>query len=189
MQTAMNDHSPAAFKTQRTHCVPMDASHEALFCELYSDPDLMRHVAQPLSPERAKRLFSTALKHRREGRRHEWVASDRSGMPFAIVGLVKETGEARSAEIGTVIKASHHGGGMATELLDRVMRIGFEELGLHSIGGWSIKKNQISFALMNRLGFDHVILDETPLERQPGYGWDMSAAQWKARPPINGELV
>ena len=149
----------------------------------------MEHVAPALSARRAKRVFSTALRHQCQGRRHEWVASDLSGTSFAIVGLVKETEQAHSAEIGVVIKASHHGHGMATELLDRVMTIGFENLGLHSIGGFSTREHIASFALMNRLGFSHSTMAEIPLMEQPGFAWELTASTWKttANRPIDGE--
>ncbi|WP_344865902.1 GNAT family protein [Amycolatopsis ultiminotia] len=60
--------------------------------------------------------------------------------------------EHRQGEIGFVFHPDHHGRGLALEAAGELLRLGFEELGLHRIVGRCDGRNQASSALMERLG-------------------------------------
>ena len=59
---------------------------------------------------------------------------------------------ADSAEVGYVINPEYWGKGIATEALERVMRFGFEELGLHRIEARFIEGNDGSRRVMEHVG-------------------------------------
>lgn len=60
--------------------------------------------------------------------------------------------EHRLGEIGFEMHPDHHGKGYATEASALLLRLGFEELGLHRIIGRCDPRNKASARLMERLG-------------------------------------
>jgi RimJ/RimL family protein N-acetyltransferase len=58
----------------------------------------------------------------------------------------------RQGEIGFVMHPDQHGHGYATEGAELMLRLGFEELGLHRIVGRCDARNTGSGRLMERLG-------------------------------------
>ncbi|MGW0061978.1 GNAT family N-acetyltransferase [Streptosporangium sandarakinum] len=58
----------------------------------------------------------------------------------------------RSGEIGYVFHPGHHGNGYATETARVLLRLGFEELGLHRITGRLDGRNHASARVLERLG-------------------------------------
>ncbi|GII82729.1 N-acetyltransferase [Sphaerisporangium siamense] len=73
----------------------------------------------------------------------------------ALVGdltLFWRSAEHRQGEIGFVFHPDHHGRGLATEASREILRLGFEDLGLHRIYGRCDARNTPSARLMERLG-------------------------------------
>lgn len=60
--------------------------------------------------------------------------------------------EHRHGEVGFVMHPDHHGHGYATEGARVMLRLGFEELGLHRMVGRCDARNESSWRLMERLG-------------------------------------
>jgi RimJ/RimL family protein N-acetyltransferase len=58
----------------------------------------------------------------------------------------------RQAEVGFVFHPDHHGRGYATEATAALLRLGFEELGLHRIYGRIDTRNTASGRVLERLG-------------------------------------
>jgi RimJ/RimL family protein N-acetyltransferase len=61
--------------------------------------------------------------------------------------------EHRQGEVGFVFHPDHHGLGFATEATAVLLRLGFEDLGLHRIFGRLDGRNVASARLLERLGF------------------------------------
>ncbi len=59
---------------------------------------------------------------------------------------------ADSAEVGYVLNPEYWGKGIAAEALQRVLRFGFEELGLHRIEARFIEENERSRRVMEKVG-------------------------------------
>ncbi|MFD8498680.1 GNAT family N-acetyltransferase [Amycolatopsis sp. NPDC059657] len=60
--------------------------------------------------------------------------------------------EHRQGEIGYVFHPDHHGKGLAAEAVTELLRLGFEELGLHRIVGSCDGRNIASANLLERIG-------------------------------------
>ncbi len=58
----------------------------------------------------------------------------------------------RQGEVGFVFNPAFHGRGLATEAAREMLRLGFEELGLHRIVGRCDARNDASARLLRRLG-------------------------------------
>ena len=99
------------------------------------------------------------------GRRILQVAIDKAGDSVHLAAELRSTGEMighfnllyvseehRQGEIGFVMHPDHHGHGYATEAARVMLRLGFEDLGLHRIAARCDARNDASWRLMERLG-------------------------------------
>jgi RimJ/RimL family protein N-acetyltransferase len=67
-----------------------------------------------------------------------------------VLGLVSE--ENRTGEIGFIVHPDHHGHGYAAEAAEPMLRIAFEELGLHRVIGNVEARNVASARVLEKLG-------------------------------------
>jgi RimJ/RimL family protein N-acetyltransferase len=108
-----------------------------------------------------------------------------SGTVVGDISLNRVSREHAQGEIGFVIHPDHQGRGYATEACATLMRLGFEELGLHRITGRADARNVGSVRVMERLGMrreayfqeNEFIKDEWSDE----VVYAILAAEWKAR--------
>jgi len=75
-----------------------------------------------------------------------------SGVRVGHVMLRRTSREHRQGEIGYVLHPDHQGHGYATEAAALLLRLGFEELGLHRIVGRLDARNEASAKVLERLG-------------------------------------
>ncbi|WP_033292362.1 GNAT family N-acetyltransferase [Amycolatopsis jejuensis] len=99
----------------------------------------------------AKRIHSATLT--REGQ-FLAVAVElvETGQLIGDLNLEYLSAEHRQGEIGFVFHPDHHGKGLALEAARELLRLGFEDLGLHRVVGRCDGRNAASAALMERLG-------------------------------------
>jgi hypothetical protein len=90
-------------------------------------------------------------------------------------------------EIGFVVHPDHHGRGLASEAAGMLLKIGFEDAGLHRIVGQCDARNLASASLMRRLGMrQEAHFRENELikgEWTDGLVFAMLADEWAARQP------
>jgi RimJ/RimL family protein N-acetyltransferase len=67
-----------------------------------------------------------------------------------VLGL--ESGEHRAGEIGYIVHPDHQGHGYATEACREVLRIAFEDLGLHRVIGRVEPRNEASAGVLEKIG-------------------------------------
>ena len=75
-----------------------------------------------------------------------------SGALIGDVGLTRTSAEHRQGEIGFIIHPDHQRRGYATEASSALLRLGFEELGLHRIIARADQGNPGSVGVMEHLG-------------------------------------
>jgi RimJ/RimL family protein N-acetyltransferase len=75
-----------------------------------------------------------------------------SGELVGDVSLAWRSAEHRQGEIGYLLDPAHAGNGYATEAAREMLRLGFEELGLHRIIGKLDARNEPSARVLERLG-------------------------------------
>jgi RimJ/RimL family protein N-acetyltransferase len=93
------------------------------------------------------------------------TAPDSEGDSMSLAVVLPETGaiignvvlftrsrEHRQGEVGYVFHPDHGGQGYATEAAEAMLRLGFEELGLHRIAGRLDARNAASARVLERLG-------------------------------------
>jgi RimJ/RimL family protein N-acetyltransferase len=93
--------------------------------------------------------------------------------------------EHRQGEVGFVMHPDHHGHGYGTEGARLMLRLGFEELGLHRIIGQCDGRNTASARVMERLGMRreaHLIENEwVKGEWTDGLVYAMLDREWQGR--------
>lgn len=94
--------------------------------------------------------------------------------------------EHRQGELGYVFHPAVAGRGFATEAARVVLRLGFDELGLHRIIGRCDPRNEPSWRLLDRLGMRreaHFVQNEIfKGEWGDEYVYALLAAEWRTRP-------
>jgi len=127
------------------------------FHDIQSRPDVVRYLLwEPKTRDQAQEML---------GRRKLQTAIDKEGDGLHLAADLQATGdlighislyfaseEHRQGEVGFVVHPDHHGHGYATEGTRLMLRLGFEELGLHRIIGRCDARNLSSARVMERLG-------------------------------------
>ncbi|OLF19422.1 GNAT family N-acetyltransferase [Actinophytocola xanthii] len=80
------------------------------------------------------------------------LAVELGGRVIGQVDLVLLSVEHGQGEIGYILHPEHHGRGYAAEAAEEMLRVGFEELGLHRIVALCHVDNRASAAVARRLG-------------------------------------
>jgi RimJ/RimL family protein N-acetyltransferase len=114
---------------------------------LYWEPQSRDESREML--ERLKKM--TAIDDESDALRLAAVLSD-SGILIGDFSLRRASREHNQGEIGFIVHPDHQGKGYATEAAAVLLRLGFEELGLHRIVGRADARNAASAGLMERLG-------------------------------------
>lgn len=133
------------------------------------------------------------------GRRKLQTAIDKEGDGLHLAGDLRTTGELvghfslyfanqehHQGEVGFVVHPDHHGRGLATEGTRLMLRLGFEELGLHRIIGRCDARNLPSARVMERLGMRreaHLLENEfVKGEWTDELAYAMLEREWQALP-------
>ena len=84
---------------------------------------------------------------------YDWaVVETESGRMIGTCGFTRFDLPHNCGEIGYVLNPEYHGKGYGTEAAERVMRFGFEVLGLHRLEAKFMKGNEASLHVMEKLG-------------------------------------
>lgn len=75
-----------------------------------------------------------------------------SGKMIGTAGFTKIDVQNSCGEIGYVLNPDYHGKGIATEAARRVIKFGFEDVGLHRIEAKFMRGNDASLRVMEKLG-------------------------------------
>jgi RimJ/RimL family protein N-acetyltransferase len=131
-------------------------------------------------------------------RRMSTPTLERQGDILVLAVLLRDTGELigdvnlawlsethQSGEFGFVFHPAHHGHGYAREAAVEMLRLGFEELGLHRIIGRCDARNEASARLMGKLGMRreaHFVQNELVKgEWNDELVYAMLSSEWAAR--------
>lgn len=125
--------------------------------KLQSSPEVTRFLLyDPKTPEQVRESLATRMTD---------VPMDAEGQALTLAVILRETGqhlgevtlfvdnaEQRTGELGFVFHPDSHGKGFAREASVELLRMGFEELGMHRIIGRLDHRNTGSAKLLERLG-------------------------------------
>jgi RimJ/RimL family protein N-acetyltransferase len=143
--------------TERLFLRPFEDDDLDALHAIESRPDVVRFLYwEPRSRDEVREALE---------RRKQMTAIDDSSDALRLAGVLQGPGtligdfslqlvsrEHQQGEIGFVMHPDHHGRGYATEASALLLRLGFDELGLHRIVGRCDARNGASARLMERLG-------------------------------------
>lgn len=118
-------------ETARLRMRPLSGEDAALYAQLYSDPETMRFIGTPLSPERAARSFQSALDgmaHAPIERLFLTVIEKTSAAAVGICSLQNCDVQLRSVQAGVMFIADARAKGYAKEAFVGVIQRVFAEL-------------------------------------------------------------
>jgi RimJ/RimL family protein N-acetyltransferase len=144
-------------RTRRLLLRPFTADDLAALYAIQSRPDVTRYLLWgPRSlPEvrevLAKRARSVTLEDEGDTLNLAMTLPE-SGALVGDVSLHWVSAEHRLGEVGFVLHPDHHGKGYAGEAAAVMLRLGFEELGLHRVIGRCDARNTASAKVLERLG-------------------------------------
>ena len=124
---------------------------------MYGHPGVVRYLyEEPLTREQAgaamdKRLGMHAIRAEGDGLRLAALLKTTREL-IGDCSLFWLPGEHRQGEIGFVFDPAHQGHGYATEAARVLLRIAFEELGLHRVVGRAEARNTASARVLEKLG-------------------------------------
>lgn len=170
-----------AFDTQRLHLRPLGESDEALYCHLYTDPEMMRHIGAPLSAEAALRSFekACALATQPAPALQLWVITEH-GSPerLGLLARVRHDDVTDMMELGTMLVAEGQGRGFAAEALAALMDRLFTLPEIRMLWTAQAADNAAAARLMHRLGFERALAPELAAA---DWRWQLDRAKWLAQ--------
>lgn len=176
----MADTGLHAFDTPRLHLRPLDERDEALYCALYTSPELMRHIAAPMTLEAAQRSFRVACKQQ-SPEKQRWIIHARTaqGVSAEVAGLLGLFFDGDSAEIGVMLWPQWQGRGHAAEVILAMAGRAFAMDDVGSLWTRHASDNARATGLMYKLGFrpDSVLADQPAQMR-----WRLHREDWRTRP-------
>lgn len=122
----------------------------------HSLPEVVRYVPWPVRDREQTRIALEAKLDQAEltepGR---WLvlAIELDGTVIGEVLLKWASDTDRQGEVGIALHPDYQGRGLASEAVREMLRLGFDDLGLHRIIGVCVDANTASAAMLGRLGF------------------------------------
>jgi [ribosomal protein S5]-alanine N-acetyltransferase len=162
------------FDTARLHLRPLGEGDEDLYCRLYTDPALMRNIADPLTSEAAQRSFRSACRQQSPQPRR-WIIHERTG--HHAIGLLGLIPDEDTAEIGVMLLHGWDGQGLATESMQGMVdRIFLARALPRLIARQAVADNPPVNRLMTKLGFRPLPPDKPSSQRN----WELRDDEWRA---------
>lgn len=134
---------------------PREGDREALYA-LFSAPEVMRYWSTPAWSElaAADAWFGRQAGFLQAGTGMTWaIARHEDDALIGTVSLHAFFTEQARAEVGYTLHPAHWGRGLAREAVRRVLRHGFDDLGLRRIEADTDPRNEGSCRLLEALGF------------------------------------
>jgi RimJ/RimL family protein N-acetyltransferase len=144
-------------RTERLLLRPFDDGDLEAVYAMQSREDVTRYLYWgPRSPAEARHMLERLMRMTAidddSGALRLAALLPGSGLLIGDFSLQRISREHGQGEIGFIVHPDHHGQGYATEAASLLLRLGFEELGLHRIVGRCDARNTASARLMERLG-------------------------------------
>lgn len=157
------------------------ASDEDLYCRLYGDPGVMRHVSPPLARGAASRAFGSLLRQQaiEPPRSRSWILVSREGGDaLGLMAWLPDPDDPGSAEVGVLLAVDAQGRGHATEAIAALADAVFAAPAQRGLWTRHAPGNGLAAGLMRKLGFEPVpeAADAPAFVR-----WRLERAHWAAR--------
>jgi RimJ/RimL family protein N-acetyltransferase len=143
-------------ETERLYLKPRTEADLDFVAALNADPEVMRFIAAVGDPAMGREgVAARSFLHVGRGLGY-WTAFDRAAEdgPLGYVGLIPDGDDPKQAQVSYRFAARHWGQGFAREAVARLLRYGFQVLGLPEALVVAHPQNAASLQLATRLGFE-----------------------------------
>jgi len=176
-------HGPK-LESERLSIRSLASEDEGLYCSLYTDPEVMRFIAAPLSKERAIDGFRKTLELMSQPsfERRVVVLIDRSNQqPVGISSVRIVDSKIGRAEVGTLLKPAAHEQGFAWECSTTLITQAFTRPQINELVAYSATDNKISERLLIDLGFTRGDALAASRGRPERTTWSITRDAWTKR--------
>ncbi|WP_281558740.1 GNAT family N-acetyltransferase [Thalassomonas sp. RHCl1] len=143
-----------SFTTERLFIRALEKQDQALYCHLYTDAKVMRHICQPLSQEQAMKAFHTTLNKQTSNTNHQFswaITSKETNQAIGIVGFQSQ--EKEHAILGLLIVENSQGRGYAPEVFKELINVCHNTFGFKKFTSQVQKDNINSIKFLKLIGF------------------------------------
>lgn len=139
--------------TPRLACRRFTGDDRPAFARLYSDPDIMRHLADgvPFSPRQIADRFTRVQEHYRRQGFGMWALVDRQTLKIVGRAGLQHLSGVDEVEVGYALFPEHWGKGLATEIAGALVRYGFEKLNFPRIVALVSPQNTASMNVLEKI--------------------------------------
>lgn len=173
-------------QTPRLQLRPIEAGDAALYARLYADPEVMHHIAEPLSADATARAFEATLRQVRQNppSLQVWILSETAAAAdVGLLALARATPTAQTAELGTMLLGAGQGRALAAEAQQAVLDQEFGSGRLQRVWSRHAPENRAAARLMLKLGF-------SPIGRVgPELRWQMTSEHWRTRNRVSESVA
>ncbi len=143
------------FSSERLTMREVKSADRNLYVDLYSDPDLMKHIAKPLEKAQLEKSFNVALKNAFTEKLHNRfliINETDSNKAFGLLGLQWDK-QRKGYELGIILKKEAHSGGYSLESCVAIIDYLFENKLATKVLAKSSKHNVKAIESLKRQGF------------------------------------
>jgi RimJ/RimL family protein N-acetyltransferase len=166
-------------ETPRLILRPLLPEDESFYCRLHGDADVMRHIAAPLTPEAASRVFGSTLARNRNGIHDDqcWAITHRDNpSPIGVIGWHRLSAPMhRVGELGAILSNDAQGRGISIEAGQALMDFAFGNDVFEALLSEHAIAHHYAAIMMGRLGFAR---EESREDAPAVVVWRMSKARW-----------
>jgi RimJ/RimL family protein N-acetyltransferase len=144
-------------RTERLALRPFEAADLAAVFDMERREDVVRYLywgtrdRDEVRQALAERVTMTSIESQGDAIRLA-ITLHEGGSLIGDVSLRYVSADDAQGEVGFVVHPDHHGRGYATEAAREMLRLGFEEVGMHRIVGRCEARNTPSARVLERLG-------------------------------------
>ena len=173
-------------ETARLSIRLLSAADEALYCDLYTNAEVMRFIGPPLSRDHAARCFRKALAltvQKTFERRVQVLTERATRQAIGISGIHLTDTQRGRAEIGTLLRTASHAQRFAPEYCVPLLTASFARPQVKELWAHVPKGHAATEHLLIKLGFSRGV-DVLDSARHPaGCRWSITRAVWSKRHP------
>lgn len=167
--------------TPRLHLRPLRQDDETLYRTLYTDAEVMRHVAEPLTRAAAQRAFAAVMRQlaAEPPQSRYWILASRdTGEDLGLMALVPDREDDSSAEVGVLLLGPAQCRGYAAEAIAALADAVFAAPHRQRLWTRHARDNPAAVGLMRKLGFDPM---EDAATGPAPVRWQLERGAWTAR--------
>lgn len=146
---------PETFRTDRLVAERMRAEHLEELCRMHQDAKVMATLGGLRSDERTRQELCQHLDHWERHGYGLWVFRTQVDGRFAGRGGLRnvDVGGHDEVELAYALMAEFWGKGLATEMAQAILRVGFEQLCITEVVAFTLPTNRASRHVMEKLSF------------------------------------